>query len=66
MAKGSRAGGVLELDQIPFALGDCQKGEKTLNFRNGCHFEIVNLVGVVVTVHVKLCDLIINDLEFCG
>jgi hypothetical protein len=66
MPKGGRVGGVFELDQTPFALGDCQKEEKTLSFRDGCHSEIVNFVRVVVTMQVKLCDLIINDLEFCG
>jgi hypothetical protein len=66
MPKCSRVGGVLELNQTPFALGDCQKEEKTLNFRNGCHFEIVNFVGVVVTMQAKLSDLIIDDLEYCG
>jgi hypothetical protein len=50
----------------PFALGDCQEEEKTLNFWNRCHIEIVNFVGAVVTLRAKSRDLIVNDLEFCS
>jgi hypothetical protein len=50
----------------PSAPGDSQKEEKTCDFWNGCHFGTVNFDSDTVTVPVRLRDLIVHDLEFCG
>jgi hypothetical protein len=48
----------------PSARGDSQEKEKAPNLWNGGHFGIINIVHVHLLV--KLCDLIVNEPDFCS